>query len=390
MISKILRLLCYIRELALMLFFLPISAICKAIVPKYRDLWLICERGNDARDNGYWFYRYLRMEHPELNARYVISADSPDITRISELGGAVDYRSFSHYLMYYSARYLAGTHVQPCAPDLILYYHLAQKGIGSGAKQIFLQHGITQNDMNWLHGDNLKVDMFACGAKPEYEHIDRNFGFPKGVARYVGMCRFDNLVRNAEQDKMILVMPTWRGSKYPGGPDFVKTEYHKAFQTLLASSTIIELLEKYDYRMVFYPHVEMQKYNSTFSAGSCRISVEDKSTCDVQKLLLECSLLITDYSSVFFDVAFLEKPIIYYQFDEEDFRKYHYQKGYFDTRRDGFGPVCATENDVCRELQSSFENGMEMQPEYLRRVKDFFPMRDDRNCLRTYEAICRL
>ena len=84
MISKILRLLCYIRELALMLFFLPISAICKAIVPKYRDLWLICERGNDARDNGYWFYRYLRMEHPELNARYVISADSPDITRISE------------------------------------------------------------------------------------------------------------------------------------------------------------------------------------------------------------------------------------------------------------------------------------------------------------------
>ena len=32
---------------------------------------------------------------------------------------------------------------------------------------------------------------------------------------------------------------------------------------------------------------------------------------DVQDLLMRCSLLITDYSSVFFDAGYMEKPVIY-------------------------------------------------------------------------------
>ena len=72
-----------------------------------------------------------------------------------------------------------------------------------------------------------------------------------------------------------------------------------------------------------------------FESGSDRITIASKETQDVQKLLMDCALLVTDYSSVFFDVAFLRKPVVYYQFDEEEFRKYHYQKGYFDFRDHG-------------------------------------------------------
>lgn len=45
---------------------------------EYRHLWLISERGTDAQDNGLYFYRYLRREHPEVNACYLLSEDSPD------------------------------------------------------------------------------------------------------------------------------------------------------------------------------------------------------------------------------------------------------------------------------------------------------------------------
>ena len=55
-------------------------------------------------------------------------------------------------------------------------------------------------------------------------------------------------------------------------------------------------------------------------------------------MLKESSMLITDYSSVFFDVAYMHKPIIYYQFDRDAFRQGHYQEGYF-SYDDGFGPV---------------------------------------------------
>ena len=68
---KVVRALCYLKELCLMAFFKLFGAVCRCCSAKYRELWLVCERGNDARDNGYWFYRYLKEKHPEINARYV-------------------------------------------------------------------------------------------------------------------------------------------------------------------------------------------------------------------------------------------------------------------------------------------------------------------------------
>ena len=189
---------------------------------------------------------------------------------------------------------------------------------------------------------------------------------------------------------MILVMPTWRGSHYPTGEAFRKTAYYEHFQSLLCCKELEQLLEQQDYRLVFYPHIEMQKDSRRFKSGSDRITIVSKETHDVQKLLMDCALLVTDYSSVFFDVAFLRKPVVYYQFDEEEFRKYHYQKGYFDFRRDGFGPVCTTQEALLEALTESFENGMEMQTEYAQRTERFFPLHDGNNCRRTFEAIVRL
>lgn len=45
----------------------------------------------------------------------------------------------------------------------------------------------------------------------------------------------------------------------------------------------------------------------------------------------EGSMMITDYSSVAFEFAYLRKPIVYYQFDKKAFfEKHTYRKGYFD------------------------------------------------------------
>ena len=40
---------------------------------KYTDLWLIAERGIDARDNGYYLFKYITEHHKEINIEYVIS-----------------------------------------------------------------------------------------------------------------------------------------------------------------------------------------------------------------------------------------------------------------------------------------------------------------------------
>ena len=312
-----------------------------------------------------------------------------DAAKITALGGLVSTGSFRHYLLYYCADYLVGTHVQPCSADLLIYYHLASKGIRARGKQIFLQHGVIKDDLLFLHHENLSIDMFVCGAQPEYEYIRDTYGFAPEVPRYVGLARFDNLIRARQRgnQKMILVMPTWRGSHYPSGDAFVQTAYYQAFQSLLNSLRLHQMLEANDFQLVFYPHVEMQSYLHTFHTDSDRVILADKATYDVQQLLMDCALLITDYSSVFFDVAYLEKPEIFYQFDEEEFRSYHYQKGYFDYRRDGFGPVCIDEKTLLNVLESCFQNGMQLSPEYKARVARFFPLRDAQNCQRTFDAI---
>ena len=350
------------------------------------------ERGTDARDNGYWFYRYLRTQHPELRTYYVITADSPDAAKIAALGGAVQRGSFRHYLLYYCADYLVGTHVQPCAPDLMVHYHLAAKGIRARGKQVFLQHGVIKDEMQWLHRENLYLDLFVCGAKPEYEYIRDTYGFAPEVPRYLGLARWDNLLRagQAPCKKMILFMPTWRGAHYPDGEAFRGTQFYQSCQALLNSPRLHKMLEQYDHTLVFYPHIEMQKHLAQFHTDSARVYLADSTTHDVQQLLLDCALLITDYSSVFFDVAYLEKPELYYQFDETEFRQYHYKQGYFDYRRDGFGPVCTTEDALLQALETALQHGMEMPPEYKARVAAFFPLRDTQNCARTYEAICGL
>ena len=368
----------------------PAAAIVRRAVPAYRGLWLVMERGNDARDNGYWFYRYLREQHPEINARYVITPDSADLDRITALGEPVMRGSFRHKLMYLCADRLVGTHVHPAAPDPILFYHLTQHGIRARGKTVLLKHGIIKDEMQWHNYPLLRVSLYACAAKPEYDFIHDTFGHPEGVVRYLGLCRFDHLLTAPAPRREILLMPTWRGSHYPSGDAFPQTAFYQHYQKLLNDPALHALLERAGCQLIFYPHVELQKELAHFSVSSPRVTLADVHSHDVQDLLMRCAVLITDYSSVYFDVAYLHKPVLYDQFDEEEFRSFHYQKGYFDYDRDGFGPVCRTPEALLAALDACARRDFRMEEQYLRRAQAFFPLRDTHNCERTFDAILSL
>ena len=390
MLNKCHRLLLYLKNVLLLLVLWPAAALLRRIRPSFRRLWLVAERGTDARDNGYWFYRYLREKHPEVNACYVIDPRSPDYGKVSALGPTVRMGSLRHYLMYLAADRLVSSHVQPAAPDLMLFYHLRQLGIHPRGKQAFLQHGIIKDAMEWMRYPRLKVDFFAAGGKLEYDYLVSEFGFPRGVVQYTGLCRFDNLMRGKRETDQILVMPTWRGSQYPSGDKFVETAFYRHFQSLLDSKDLLRLLEERDLRLIFYPHIEMQRELERFHSSSDRIVLADWRDYDVQTLLMDCRLLITDYSSVFFDAGYMEKPVIYYQFDKEEFRKFHYQEGYFSYENHGFGPVVETEEALLRALRASADAGFRMDRTYQARLEAFFPLRDEKNCERTYEIVSAL
>ena len=66
----------------------------------HRNVWLVCERESDARDNGYWFFKYLCEIHQEVEAVYAIDRESPDYMKVASLGKTVQFGSFKHWLYY--------------------------------------------------------------------------------------------------------------------------------------------------------------------------------------------------------------------------------------------------------------------------------------------------
>ena len=141
MLNKLKRLPVYLKNVSLLTLLWPAATVLRKTNRNYQHLWVVMERGFDARDNAYWFFRYLREKQPQINSCYVIDKNSPDFEKVAKLGRTVSWRSLQHYLMYLSADMLISTHVQPVAPDLMAYYHLRQIGIHPRGSRSFCSMG---------------------------------------------------------------------------------------------------------------------------------------------------------------------------------------------------------------------------------------------------------
>ncbi len=345
-----------------------------------KRVWVISERGVDARDNGYYFYKFLKNKHPEIKVYYIIDKNSADYEKVKE--DAIQYGSLKSYWIVSMAQKLISTHYALILPSV---YGKTWRILPLWKKFYFLQHGVTQNNLLSLHGKKAPMKLFICGAKPEYQFVNSVFGHDEGVVQYTGLARYDNL-HNIKTKKQILVMPTWRlyvNSK----EEFVKSRYFDEWKSLLGNKHLDEILKKSGYELIFYPHYEFQKYLDCFEDVGSNVKLASFSDYDVQTLLKESALLITDYSSVFFDFSYMKKPMMFFHFDEKDFFDKHYNKGYFNYEKDGFGKVCYSVKEVVEEIEKNMNNNFEIEDIYVNRIEDFFPLHDQNNCQRIYNSI---
>lgn len=353
-----------------------------AIFTARKDFWLISERGKEARDNGYALYRWLKSNHPEISLKYVISKESKDYHRI-EHDDVVEYNSFRHLVSVWKAKYLISTHIMGFMPDHSFFarfdaiFHFLK-----GKKIIFLQHGITMNRQETLFYNNVNVDLFVSGSQIEYDYLTGTFGYPEGIIKYTGLCRYDNLL-HFESKKQILIMPTFR--MYIDMKYFEESDYFKAYSAIIENTKFHDLLEKYNYTAVFYPHYAFQSKIASFHKldTSNRVIIADM-TYDVQQLLKDSEILITDYSSVFFDMMYMNKPVVFYQFDYERFTNEHYKLGYLD--HTDVGPVVEDLPNLLYTIEHLLQSQGDITS-YQSYYDRTFTKRDILNCKRVYDAI---
>ncbi len=367
-----------------------------------KEIWLISEKRGEARDNGYHLFKFIRTNHPEINAYFVITPDAKDREKVLPYGNLIDHDSKEHMLYYLAAKYSinsqsCGAYPYEMIPEIFRFTRIFRN---PKQKCVFLQHGIIKDampDKKMFHKSNIH-DLFVASAKRERDFIISEYGYPENYVVQAGLCRFDNLTQSSSaKEKTVLVMPTWRSwLQVRNGSNeerqvFFDSEYCQTYISLLKNKELYGLLEQYDYRLVFYPHYGVQKYLDCFAdCANERVIIASKEKYDVQDLLIRSGILITDFSSVYFDFAYMGKPVVYYQFDEEKFFDGHYQKGYFSYRKDGFGKVVREESELLDELKLIIDRGCTMDVEYKKRREDFFDLIDSKNCERNFNAILSL
>ncbi len=347
----------------------------------HKKIWIVSEHGYEARDNGYSFFKYMRKERPEVYCYYAIDFKSPDFEKVNKLGNTIKFGSFKHFAFFCAARYIISSKTQGFCPSY--YLTLLRKKIHLWGKYVFLQHGITKDNQKFLYKKPSKIDLFICGAKPEYEDIKAHYGYKDYEVQYTGFARFDDYF-NLTPKKQIFVMPTWR--RYAENVEFKETGYFKTWSSFVNSEELNSLLVKNDYVLYFYIHPQFKAFGNLFETKCSNVKLLPFDQSDIQQYIRESSIYITDFSSLAFDFGYMERPVIYYQYDEEEYFKSHYIKGYFDYRRDGFGPVLSNEKEVIDEIQHLLEN-TSFDKKYLDNKNRFFPLYDSNNSERIYKAI---
>ncbi|XIW69645.1 CDP-glycerol glycerophosphotransferase family protein [Escherichia coli] len=72
--------------------------------------------------------------------------------------------------------------------------------------------------------------------------------------------------------------------------------------------------------MIFYPHPNLADYISDLNIPDY-VKIGSLENESIQSIFKKTNLLITDYSSVAFDIAYMKTPVIYFQFDSDTFFK---------------------------------------------------------------------
>lgn len=368
---------------------------------KRRKLWIISDRIQRADDNGEALFCYLQKHKPK-NTRVVfaISKSSPDYARLSKYGKCVDAMSFRHKLLHLLCDVNISAQADGVTVNPFNGHHDALRDLLVHQRFVFLQHGITQNDISdWLNRYNKDINGFVTAAYPEHlSIINGNYGYSKEKVWLTGFPRFDLLYAN--EQKKITLMPTWRRYLMGSVDDqkgvwktlqsFKDSQYYRFYSSLLNSNKLLDKLEECGYTLQFFVHPNLRLAGVQFPTD-VRVKCLDTQT-SYREIYAESALVITDYSSAAFDFAYMRKPLIYCQFDKQEFfaGEHVCKQGYFDYERDGFGEVTYDLKSTIDLIIDYVEHDCKLKPVYRERIDRFFAFNDKNNCQRVLDKILEL
>jgi len=175
-------------------------------------------------------------------------------------------------------------------------------------------------------------------------HHSKNYIYKAGLPKYD---RFKNIKKNKSENDCILISFTYR--KY-NNKIYEKSLLKKNLQSLLNNSKLIKILKKKNIDLIYIPHHYDLKRNRNFEQKKFSYA-KFKKNIHLTHYIEQCSLFVTDFSSVSFDFMFQNKPALYYLIDVNDSINFE-EKVYMKNPKDPiyFGNVFSDEKKLIEKI----------------------------------------
>jgi CDP-glycerol glycerophosphotransferase (TagB/SpsB family) len=295
-----------------------------SLVPKDANMFLIgTAHGKSFSDNSLYFFQYLeKLKNPALKY-FVITKDKVLFQSLKKsYGSKIIYAySFKAIKVYCRSKTVLCTHgygdIYPFRSSnssqvvINMWHGTPIKNIGYLTKDMFNNNGVK------LVVDN-NFDYFLVSSSVEIPALSKAFGVNPEVIKPIGIPRNDILANHKQVEKVdsnekvkVLYLPTFR--------DFEALEYFPFND--YNSVEFNEFLNSKNIEIIIKPHMNNM-------AGSVleektkdidNIIIKGDKNVDLQNLLIESDILITDYSSVFFDFLLLDRPLIFFPYDLKEY-----------------------------------------------------------------------
>jgi CDP-glycerol glycerophosphotransferase (TagB/SpsB family) len=375
-----------------------LALICYYLLKPYWDrkkFWLVCEKFSAmAQDNGYYFFRYCMEELPEEEKKhifYVIDKKCSDYKAVQPYDDqVVQFMSFRYMIMLQAAQLLISS-------DAIRHFYIWDspnsfyKSLYQLRKNIvFLQHGVMafkQCHETFQKSGGNRMALFVVSSEVEQDIIREYFGYDNEEIIITGLPRWDVLEDTSDDaHKEILIMPTWRKWLEDVSDEvFLASDYYRNYKELLTSPKLARLLEEEDLYVNFYIHPKFKQFMGLFSSENTRIRMIPFGEEPLNKLLMSCHMMITDYSSAAWDAYYQKKPVIFYTFDRELYEEV--QGSYLDMETDGFGDVVTDLESLFSGISFYCKRDFREKPEFEEKRDRLLTYRDHNNSKRIYERI---
>lgn len=370
-------------------------------VLKKKNIILVYEKFCQmAEDNGFYFFKYCMDNKMEetwgANIYYVIDSRSKDMDNLLPYkNNIIGFMSLKHKLYMLAAKYFVSTdtrkHVYAWRMRMSMIEHMIRN-----TPLVFLQHGVLGlKRVEHIYGKGQigSCNLFIVSSDYEKNIVQKNFGYEEDEIAVTGLARWDvltdksnSIIPGGIDYNMVLVMPTWRNwLEEVDDETFAQSEYYKRYKEFLSSPELIEVLERRNLQLCFYIHPKFREYINEFDSMGRRVRIVGFGDEPLNQLIMRCKMLVTDYSSVSWDVFYQHKPVVFYQFDLPQYIES--QGSYMNMDNELFGDKVLDAEGLIAAIDWYAADGFRNKDVYENLYQNYFKYTDSDNSRRIAEYL---